>query len=184
MLRLLSEQKALGQLQKLKTDFKNQIADGYEYRAKNCLTCDTQGACCIDAHFVNAHISRLEAIAIRQVIKKLPETKQDEINARIEATVEKYGLRTDGDTFAQTFACPLFEKGIGCLVHQTGKPVPCITHACYENAADLPSDDLQTEQEKRIDDLNTHTYGRSQPWLPLPLAIGVVSPTVKEGSKI
>jgi len=135
------------------------------------MTCETQGACCLDAHFVNVHISRLEAVAIRDVLKKLPETKQAEIQARVDDTIEKYGLRAEGDTYARTFACPLFEKGIGCLVHESGKPVPCITHACYENIADLPPDELQTEQEKRIDDLNTQTYGRRHPWLPLPLAI-------------
>ena len=171
MIKLLSEQKALDRLKKLKSDFKSEISLGYEHRAKNCLTCETQGACCLDAHFVNVHISRLEAIAVRQVLAKLPEPKQMEINARIYKTINKYRLSADGDTYAQTYACPLFEKGIGCLVHTDGKPAPCITHACYENAADLPPDDLLTEQENRIDALNEQTYGRPQTWLPLPLAL-------------
>src|SRR5438445_2899409 len=170
-MKLLSEQKALGRLQKLKTDFKDQISDGYEHRAKSCLTCETQGACCLDAHFVNVHVSRLETVAIRQELEKLPEEKQLEVYRRVDETVEKYGLSSEGDTFPQTYTCPLFERGTGCLVHANGKPVPCITHACYENAADLPPDELQADQEKRIDDLNTQTYGRPQPWLPLPLAI-------------
>jgi hypothetical protein len=171
MLKLLSEQKALGRLRQLKDDFKQRIVKGYEHRAKSCLTCETQGACCLDAHFVNVHISRLEAVAIRQALENLPETKQCEIRLRVEETSEKYGLISEGDTYAQTFSCPLFEKGVGCLVHRTGKPVPCITHACYENAADLPPDDLQIEQEDLIDKLNVQTYGWPQPWLPLPLAI-------------
>ena len=171
MLKALSEQKALARLKKLKADFKQQISDGYEHRAKSCLTCETQGACCLDAHFVNVHISRLEAAAIRQALSYLPEENRKKIYDRINLTVEKYGLSTDGDTFSQTYACPLFEKGIGCLIHQDGKPVPCIAHACYESAADLPPGELQIEQEKLIDLLDQKTYRNSRPWLPLPLAL-------------
>jgi hypothetical protein len=171
MLKLLSEQNALGRLRKLNAEFKDRIATGYEHAAKDCLTCETQGACCLDAHFVNVHISRLEAVAIRQAIEELPEGIRPKVSDRVEHTIEKYGLSTEGDTYTQTFACPLFEKGIGCLVHRSGKPLPCMTHACYENKADLPPDELQAEQEKRVDDLNIQTYGRPQPWLPLPLAI-------------
>src|SRR5580765_8502857 len=145
MLKLLSEQKALARLQKLKTDFKDRISEGYGHRAKDCLTCETRGACCLDAHFVNVHISRLEAAAIRQAIEALPEGVRHAVADRVEHTIEKYELSTEGDTYAKTFACPLFEKGIGCLVHKTGKPLPCITHACYENKADLPPDELLTE---------------------------------------
>ena len=171
MLKPLSQRKALVRLKKIKADFKQRIADGYENRAKSCLTCETQGACCLDAHFVNVHISRIEAAAIRQALSHLPEESQKKIYHRIDSTVEKYGLNTSGDTFAQTYACPLFEKGIGCLIHQTGKPVPCITHACYESAADLPPDELQIEQEKKIVLLDEKTYGNSRAWLPLPLAL-------------
>src|SRR5258706_4878468 len=135
MMRILSKQKALERLQKLKSDFKSQISEDYEHLAKSCLTCETKGACCLDAHFVNVHISRLEAVAIRSVLQTLPERKQNQIYERIDETIKKYDLSTEGDTYSQTFACPLFEKGIGCLVHQTGKPAPCITHACYENKA-------------------------------------------------
>src|SRR5258706_3214656 len=113
-MKLLSEQKALGRLQKLKSDFKSEISVRYQHRAKSCLSCETKGACCLDAHFVNVHISRLEAVAVRRVIKGLPEKMRKKISARIEDTIEKYELSTEGDTYAQTFACPLFEKGIGC----------------------------------------------------------------------
>lgn len=171
MLKLLSEQKALDRLKELTTDFKYRIASEYEHAAKSCLTCETQGACCLDAHFVNVHISRLEAAAIRLELQKLSDEKQLEINQRIDDTIGKYGLNREGDTYAHTFSCPLFEKGIGCLVHKSGKPVPCITHACYENAADLPPDELQLAQEELIDDLNIQTYGRPRPPLPLPLAL-------------
>lgn len=179
----ISETKALVRLKEIQADFKSQISNEYEHRAKNCLTCDVQGSCCRDAHFVNVHISRLEAVNIRRALGALPEDRRAKIDRRIEESVEKYGLSVEGDTYAQTYACPLFEKRTGCLVHNEGKPVPCITHACYENVADLPPDELQAEQERRIDMLNNQTYGRHHPLLPLPLALRVSSPSVSEGER-
>lgn len=170
-MKFLSEQKALERLAKLKADFKTEIASTYEHRAKSCLTCETQGACCLDAHFVNVHISRLEAVAITGAIRNLPNEKQDPIYARIEAAIKTYDLVSEDDSFSKTYACPMFEKGVGCVIHNIGKPVPCITHACYENASDLPPDELQHRQEAIIDDLNLRTYGRPQPDLPLPVAL-------------
>ena len=158
-------------MRQLIADLKFEISENYEHRAKSCLTCETQGSCCLDAHFVNVHISKLEAVKIRKSLSRLPLRKQQEINARIDESIEKYSLTTEGDTFAQTYACPLFEKGIGCLVHRTGKPVPCIMHACYERADDLPPDELQTRAEEQIEILNSRTYGKSRPLLPLPLAL-------------
>ena len=170
-MKLLSETKALVRLKTLKDNFKFEISEAYEHKAKNCLTCETQGACCLDAHFVNVHISRLEAAAINQTLETFPAEHQAAIQDRINETIEKYSLTAAGDTFAQTYACPLFEKGTGCLVHSTAKPLACITHACYENEKDLPPGHLLTGQEILVDDLNTKTYGRPQPWLPLPIAI-------------
>ena len=167
----ISQTKALARLKTLKDDFKSHISDTFEHRAKSCLSCETKGACCLDAHFVNVHISRLEAVAIKQKIETFPAGTQATIYARVDAMIEEYSLTAEGDTYSQTFACPLFEKGIGCLVHNEGKPLACITHACYENEKDLPPGHLQAEQETLVDDLNTQTYGRPQPWLPLPLAI-------------
>ncbi|MEZ5427623.1 MAG: hypothetical protein R2747_15240 [Pyrinomonadaceae bacterium] len=168
-MKTLSEKEALDRLSKLKKSFQQMIKARFEPKAKNCLTCETKGACCLDAHFVNVHITRLEAAAIGEVLSELPEEKQIEIRERIEKTVEKYDLKSSGDTFAQTFACPLFEKDAGCLVHEKGKPAPCIQHACYENREDLPPDHLQTETEKRIERLNQRTYGNAWNWLPLPV---------------
>src|SRR5437899_5056395 len=170
-MKLLNEQKALANLQKLKSDFKSEISNKYEQRAKSCVTCETPGACCLDAHFVNVQVSRLEAKAIHNVLDKLPGEMRKRIHRRVKNTIEKYNLSADGDTFTQTYACPLFEKGAGCLVHSEGKPLPCIVHACYENASDLPPAELLDEQEHRVDKLNTRAYGRAQPWLPLPLAL-------------
>jgi hypothetical protein len=170
-MKFLSEQKALARLQKIKSDFKSEIAATYERRAKSCMTCETPGACCLDAHFVNVHISRLEAVAIGKALEILPENTKNEVYDRVALAIENFDLSASGDTFAQTFACPLFQKGVGCLVHATGKPAPCIQHACYENASDLPPDELQAERERDIDVLNRRVYGGPQPWLPLPVAI-------------
>lgn len=170
-MKLLSEKKALDRLDVLISDFRSQISNRYEHRAKSCLTCEVKGSCCLDAHFVNVHISRIEAVNIRRILANLPVEKREKINARIAETVHLYSLNAVADTYTQTFACPLFEKGTGCLVHERGKPPACTMHACYENQADLPPHELQTLQELKIDDLNARTYGRRDQWLPLPLAL-------------
>jgi hypothetical protein len=175
-MKMLSEKHALAKLRELKTDYQEQIKSVYERNAKSCLTCETKGACCLDAHFVNVHITRLEAVAIRETLKKLDEEKQLEVYARVEKTIEKYDLKPSGDTFAQTFACPLFEKNTGCLVHSEAKPAPCIQHACYENQADLPPDELLEKVETHTERLNKQTYGQNPKWLPLPLWLDLTKP--------
>jgi hypothetical protein len=167
-MKFLSETEALKRLDKTKKSFQSLIQENYEPRAKNCLTCETQGACCLDEHFVNVHISRLEAVAINQKLETLPLEKREEINLRIEETIEKYDLTATENSFAKTYACPLFEKGTGCLVHSV-KPVPCIQHACYERLEDLPPDELQTETEEKIERLNVKTYGKNVIWRALPV---------------
>ena len=169
LMKPISETIALETLHDLKSDFAARIRSGYEHRAKSCSTCETPGACCLDAHFVNVHITRLEAKAIRTVIDGLP--ARAEIDARIEETISRYELAADGDTFSKTYACPLFEKGTGCLVHERGKPLPCITHACYENKKDLPPDELLSSAESAVEKLNELVYRKPTRWLPLPLAI-------------
>jgi hypothetical protein len=168
-MKMLTETKALGGLEKLKTSFQNFIKTNYEYRAQNCQTCPTKGACCLDAHFVNVHITRLEAVAIRNTLKNLSEEKQREIYKRAAETVEKYNLKSDDDTFEKTFACPLFEKSLGCLIHENAKPSACISHACYENREDLPPERFQEQIENTIEKLNKRTYGNALTWLPLPV---------------
>lgn len=175
-MKTLSEKQALAGLYRLKKAFQKLIRTEYEPRAKDCLTCETKGACCLDAHFVNVHITRLEAAAIAETLGKLPEEKQIEIFERNARTIEKYDLRSSGDTFAQTFACPLFEKDAGCLVHERGKPAPCIAHACYENREDLPPDQLQGTVESKIERLNRRTYGNAWNWLPLPVWLEKLKP--------
>ena len=167
----LSQTRALAKLRELKTQFAKAIRRDYEYRAKSCATCETPGACCLDAHFVNVHITRLEAESIRRAIEVLPAETKQRILERIDATISKFQLSEEGDTLSKTYACPLFEKGIGCTVHHDAKPLPCITHACYENKNDLPPDELLTEQEGRVSKLNEITYRKPARWLPLPIAI-------------
>lgn len=164
-MKVLSEKRALEKLHKLKSDFAMQLGEKFEHRAKSCLTCETPGACCLDAHFVNVRITRLEAVAIRDVIDTLP--NKDKVMSRLYDAIETFDL-ADGREF---YACPLFEKGIGCLVHERGKPLPCIFHACYENRKDLPPDHLVTEQEVLVEKLNESTYQKPATWLPLPVAV-------------
>lgn len=175
-MKTLSEKKALERLHKVKSEFAARILTVYEHRAKDCATCETKGACCLDAHFVNVHITRLDAAAIWQTIGALSTEKQSEVFERVEQTISKYRLSESGDTFAKTYACPLFEKGIGCLVHERGKPLPCIAHACYENKADLPPDDLLAEQEARVEKLNERAYRQPAAFVSLPVAIKRYSP--------
>lgn len=162
---------ALERLQDLKKEYTIEIREKYEHKAKSCITCDTKGACCLDAHFVNVHITRLEAAEIRRVLSRLPEQKQAEVYARVETAIDKYGLNNGGDSFAKTYACPLFEPAVGCLVHAEGKPLPCITHACYERQEDLPPDSVQAEREQGVESLNSAVYGNRVQWQPLPVAI-------------
>lgn len=168
-MKMLLPKNALKRLKDLKQRFQKIIVENYENKAKNCLTCEVQGICCTDAHFVNVHITRLESVAIQKTLEKLPIEKQKEIYQRNLDTIEKYNLSATGDTFSQKFSCPLFEKGVGCLVHKEAKPIPCISHACYENKEDLPPDELQTEQERAVERLNTQIYGNAWNWLPLPV---------------
>lgn len=172
---MLSETAALEKLQNLKTNYRSFIKNNFEHRAADCAVCPTKGACCLDAHFVNVHITRLEAVAIRKTLENLTEDKQREIYERARETIEKYDLKSEGDTFEKTFACPLFEKGTGCLVHENAKPAPCISHACYENQADLPPEYLQERIEISIEKLNKKTYGNAPNLLPLPVWIDLVS---------
>ena len=163
----LSEKQALLKLRVIKDNFRARLQT-YEQGAKDCGTCKTPGACCLDAHFVNVHVTRLEAVLIDEELKKLPLEKQNKIYRQVAETIEKYDLTGEGDTFQKTFACPLFEKGTGCTVHSV-KPVPCIQHACYERREDLPPDELQAATEEKIERLNEQTYKKSPRWLPLPL---------------
>jgi hypothetical protein len=169
-MKLLSEKAALEKLYDIRSALRDEVA-AYEEQALSCTACDHPGACCLDEHFVNVHISRLEAAAIVRSIEQQPPSSRVRVRDRVLDSIERYGLREGGDSFSRTFACPLFERGVGCLVHTDAKPVPCMVHACYESKSDLPPEDLQMKAEVRIDDLNARTYGTRSPLLPLPVAL-------------
>ncbi len=167
----ISLRSALVRLKKLKAEFQDEVGERFEFRAKSCLTCEVKGSCCLDAHFVNVHVSRLEAVSIADRLDSLDDQRRTAVVERIDAAIERYELSESGDTFSQTFACPLFEKGEGCLVHESGKPLACITHACYELPEHKPPDEMLAERELAVDALNRRTYGSGYRWLPLPLAV-------------
>ena len=178
-MRKLTEADAVARLKRGKVRFQTHIKLSYEHRALSCRACPTPGVCCTDAHFVNVHITRLEAVAIRDTLARTPRLSEDERRAvyvRAREAVGRYGLVSSGDTFAQTYSCPLFMKGAGCLVHQRAKPAPCVQHACYETWADVPPLDAQWREEGRIERLNTEVYGTAWEWLPLPVWLTLVDP--------
>ena len=163
-MKFVSEKVAIRRLGEIREAFRTKIAGDFEHRAKPCVTCETPGACCLDAHFVNVRISRLEAAAIRDSLLRLEPEFQSRVYARIENAA-------DGLSERETYACPLFEKGTGCLVHNDAKPLPCIQHACYDRKEDLPPDELLAEAEELIDRLNRRVYGTATAIKPLPTAL-------------
>src|SRR5919206_1113475 len=120
-MRKLSEAEAVARLKRGKVQFQTHVKLNYEHRALSCRACPTPGVCCTDAHFVNVHITRLEAVAIRDTLALTPRldgARRRAVYDRARDCVARYGLAASPDSFAQTFACPLFEQGVGCLVHQ------------------------------------------------------------------
>lgn len=172
-MRLTSQNKAIAKLAEIRNAFRAEISQKYEHRAKSCLTCETPGACCLDAHFVNVRISRLEAAAINEVLAELPTPVKNAVQKRTADCISEYKLDEAIETETATYACPLFEKGIGCLVHNIAKPLPCIAHACYGSQADIPPDGLLDSAEMSVHLLNIRTYGRSEPLVSIPLAISI-----------
>jgi hypothetical protein len=164
----ISETRALDILDRIRDGFRARV-ESFETKAKPCSTCDTRGACCLDAHFVNVRISRLEAVAINDAIAGMNKPLRSSVSKRIDQVIEKFGL--DESASDKTYACPLYDRDIGCVVHNTAKPLPCINHACYERREDLPPDELLDEAEFAIERLNRQVYGRSEPQMSLPIAI-------------
>src|SRR5205085_1631048 len=149
-----------------KAAFQTHVKLNFEHRALGCRACPTPGVCCTDAHFVNVNITRLEAVAIRETIARTPRLTEDErraVYSRARAAVARYGLTASGDTFERTFACPLFVRGVGCLVHRRAKPAPCIQHACYKDWADVPPLSSQWRDERRADRLQALTPEHTRP---------------------
>lgn len=170
-MRPISETKGIEKLRSIREELRAEIVAAYEQNARPCADCGTPGACCLDVHFVNVRISRLEASAIRRAVDELSPGSRSAVDERIAAAITEHGLENAEDGSAVTYACPLYERGTGCLVHLTAKPLPCIMHACYDSAADLPPDTLLTEAEAKVFQLNRRVYGRPESLLPIPLAI-------------
>ncbi len=179
-MRKLSEEAALARLQREKAAFQTHIKLNFEHAARDCRVCPTPGVCCTDAHFVNVHITRLEAVAMRETLARTPrlgDVERRAVYTRARAAVERYGLRAGGhDTFARTYSCPLFQPGMGCLVHRRAKPAPCIQHACYDAWQDVPPAGLEWREERRVEQLNTEVYGAAWAWLPTPVWLTLVDP--------
>lgn len=168
MMKMRSETAGLEKLGRLRDEFRKKIVLQYERRAKPCSLCNSPGECCRDEHFVNVRISRLEAVAIEREIEKLPRWLVNRVSKRTEAAIDKLDRPENED---HTFACPLYEDGIGCLVHKTAKPFPCIHHGCYESREDLPPDQLLEQAEITVGRLNRQVYGRIAAPIPIPVAI-------------
>ena len=178
-MKIITEAAALARLRREKADFQSHVKLNFERAARPCSACPTPGVCCTDAHFVNVHITRLEAVHIRETLLRTPrldDTARRAVYSRARAAVERYDLRATGDTFARTFACPLFEPGVGCLVHARAKPAPCAQHACYDNWEDVPPVELQWRVESRVEKLNEQVYGAAWAWLPTPVWLALVDP--------
>jgi hypothetical protein len=160
-MKLLPKSIAIKRLATIREEFRSEIATKFEHRAKLCSSCETPGACCLDEHFVNVRVSRLEASAIGKAVGELDEEVRSAVLARLERVKPE----------AEFYACPLYQVGSGCLVHYTAKPLPCIAHACYDRKEDLPPDELLSTREIEIDDLNRRVYGRSGPQMPIHAAL-------------
>jgi hypothetical protein len=170
-MKLIAESTGIERLRRVRSELAAEVRDLYEYKAKPCSACTAPGICCRDEHFVNVRITRLEAVAIRRRLDELDEKTRREVYQRAAEVVEKYDLLAPGDPSSKTYACPLFEKGVGCLVHDSAKPLPCIAHACYENKNDLPPSELLEEREVIVAELNRRVYGTESLPAPLPVAI-------------
>lgn len=182
----LTEAAALARLRREKSAYQTVIKLDYERAARPCRACPTPGACCTDAHFVNVHITRLEAVAVRETLRRTPrldERARRAVYERARETVARYGLTAARDTFAQTYSCPLFAPGVGCLVHARAKPAPCVQHACYDRWEDVPPVELQWRAESRVERLNERAYGAAWEWLPLPVWLTLVDPA-SDGSEL
>src|SRR5215210_2843399 len=98
----LAEQEALARLQRVKASYQTHIKLNYEHAAEDCRTCPVRGVCCTDAHFVNVHITRLEAVAIRETLERTPrltEAAKRDVYRRAREAVARYRLSASGDTF-------------------------------------------------------------------------------------
>ncbi len=168
---MIAESKAIEKLSELREEFRAAVKT-YEMKARPCEDCAEPGVCCRDVHFVNVRVTRLEAAAIKNVVRSMDERLRLAVRDRAVDAVGRFGLE-DGsqDAAKKTYACPLFEPGVGCLVHRTAKPLPCIAHACYSSRSDLPPAKLCEEKEAEVARLNRRAYGRDEVPQPIPIVL-------------
>jgi hypothetical protein len=177
-MRRITEARALARLKRIKDNFRAYIGR-FSHKALDCARCPTP--CCSDAQFVNVNITRLEAAAIIRTLELSPRVgpaKLRQIIDRARQTVFRYRLGPGGDTFRQTYACPLFERGVGCLVHYKAKPAACIQHGCYEDWHDLPDTAEFFRVQRRVEQLH-RAVGEEPVYYPIPVWLT----RLKEGAK-
>lgn len=170
MMSWVSETKAIATLASIRARFSAKIRD-YEKKARKCSECLNPGACCLDQHFVNVRISRLEAETIARTVAELDPALRFRVEARTRDVAEMLRVAGGGTESERTFACPLFEPVRGCLAHENAKPLACIAHACYERPEDLPPDELLSEAEEEVARLNERVYGNKALIKPIPTAV-------------
>src|SRR5256885_12543832 len=115
MVKPISEKNALIQLTRITSKLRDHVTAEYEHRAKSCATCDTPGACCLDAHFVNVRTSGLEAVRINSMLSEMSAERRLEVERRIDRAIERYDLANESTAVDAKFVCPLYEPGAGCL---------------------------------------------------------------------
>ncbi len=160
----ISESSAIEALKRTKAAFAAEIKERYEFKAKDCAVCETAGQCCVDEHFVNVRITRLEAAAINAEIDKMPDRRR--IRFRIAAAAEKLAASD-----SEFFSCPLYDASSGCRVHGPAKPLACINHACYAAAEDVPPPEQLDAAEASAARLEARAYGRCAGAFSLPFAL-------------
>jgi Fe-S-cluster containining protein len=169
-MKFLSETSGLRIIEEARRDLRIAVST-HEVMAKDCQTCETRGLCCTDTHFVNVRISPLETKAIINHIEGLSDRLKTRIRMRLAESLENFEEQTPTDAESVFYSCPLFDKDVGCSVHEV-KPGACIHHACYENKSDLPPAMILDEYEEVVELANKRVYGKDQTSVPIPLAIG------------
>ncbi|REJ75287.1 MAG: hypothetical protein DWQ47_07315 [Acidobacteria bacterium] len=170
-MKTLGENKAIELLKEVRERFRSTVKTRYETRAKDCGTCEVRGSCCVDEHFVNVHISSLEAAAIKKSVKEMPEAMRRRVIKKAGAESKRFKDEAGTDSFYFTYSCPLYDRNKGCLVHKSAKPLPCINHACYEKKEDLPPERLLESAERQVGVLNSRVYGNAWTLEPIPVWI-------------
>lgn len=169
-MKLRSRTNGLIALTRVRNELRSAVA-GFEEKAASCETCTTRGECCRDEHFVNVRVTAIEAQAIRSAIAELPTMLRDKVYARAELAANALSAAANSGDDRQTYSCPLYDAELQCLVHTTAKPAACIVHACYENADDLPPDELLETAERAAIEISRSVYGKDIDAVAIPFVV-------------